>query len=257
MRVKATLRFYSHDIDAIYVKMERTMENLRLYHVGLTAWVCLSYMMFVALDASTVVYLVQEDGIVEWIGALGFLVASAIFLFLFFRVDSAQDLFLFRTRRNIFFLALGVFFFVGFAEEISWGQRLFGFETPQFISQINIQNEFNIHNILTYDYVISMDRLFSIFWFLYCIILPIARLFKLPGYSFIEKIKLPVVSLWIGSVFMVNYAISKVFEALYGEFHHNIVEVKESNFAILFLFVGMYFLLCARSKTSSNVYWQV
>ena len=32
-------------------------------------------------------------------------------------------------------------------EEISWGQRLFGFETPDALRAINTQNEFNIHNI--------------------------------------------------------------------------------------------------------------
>ena len=241
------------------------MKNLRLYHVGLTSWVCLSYMMFVALDGNVVVRMTQEDGIVEWIGALGFLVASAIFIFLFFRVDSAQDLLFVRPKKNIFFLALGVLFFLGFGEEISWGQRLFEIETPHFMSQINTKNEINIHNTIFFHEVprgprelgeiniISVSRLFSIFWFFYCVILPIVGRVKLLGYFFAEKIKLPVISLWIGSVFMINYAISKVFEASYAEFAIGIIEVKEANFAILFVFVGMYFWLCARSKTSPNI----
>ena len=32
-------------------------------------------------------------------------------------------------------------------EEISWGQRIFGFETPDYLRDINFQNEFNVHNI--------------------------------------------------------------------------------------------------------------
>lgn len=31
-------------------------------------------------------------------------------------------------------------------EEISWGQRIFGFETPEKIAEKNTQNEFNLHN---------------------------------------------------------------------------------------------------------------
>ena len=32
-------------------------------------------------------------------------------------------------------------------EEISWGQRMFGFETPDYLRDVNFQNEFNVHNI--------------------------------------------------------------------------------------------------------------
>ncbi len=31
-------------------------------------------------------------------------------------------------------------------EEISWGQRIFGFTTPDFLMGLNVQNEFNVHN---------------------------------------------------------------------------------------------------------------
>lgn len=33
------------------------------------------------------------------------------------------------------------------AEEISWGQRIFGIQTPESISKLNIQEELNIHNL--------------------------------------------------------------------------------------------------------------
>ena len=32
-------------------------------------------------------------------------------------------------------------------EEISWGQRVFGFEIPDYLRDVNFQNEFNVHNI--------------------------------------------------------------------------------------------------------------
>ena len=42
-------------------------------------------------------------------------------------------------------LCLGLFFIIG--EEVSWGQRLFGWETSEEMKAINKQEETNIHNI--------------------------------------------------------------------------------------------------------------
>ena len=36
-------------------------------------------------------------------------------------------------------------------EEISWGQRIFGFATPDFLLPLNHQKEFNVHNIISID----------------------------------------------------------------------------------------------------------
>ena len=49
-------------------------------------------------------------------------------------------------------------FFAG--EEISWGQRIIGFETPDFLVDLNYQSEFNIHNIrvFNYDYIFILQR---------------------------------------------------------------------------------------------------
>jgi formate hydrogenlyase subunit 3/multisubunit Na+/H+ antiporter MnhD subunit len=42
-------------------------------------------------------------------------------------------------------LSLGLFFIIG--EELSWGQRIFGWETSEELKAINKQEETNIHNI--------------------------------------------------------------------------------------------------------------
>lgn len=48
-----------------------------------------------------------------------------------------------------FFVFLSVAGFYTFMEEISWGQRLFGVESPDFFDEYNIQSETNLHNFLT------------------------------------------------------------------------------------------------------------
>ena len=47
----------------------------------------------------------------------------------------------------IYLCLAGAFFFVGM-EEISWGQRILGWETPSFWSEINLKKETNVHNLL-------------------------------------------------------------------------------------------------------------
>lgn len=47
-------------------------------------------------------------------------------------------------------LAVGIFFLIG--EELSWGQRLFGWQTPEAYKEINKQDETNLHNIYGVGY---------------------------------------------------------------------------------------------------------
>lgn len=51
-------------------------------------------------------------------------------------------------------LAFGVLFVAG--EEISWGQRVFGWETPDSLADINHQNETNIHNIRAFQFLFGV-----------------------------------------------------------------------------------------------------
>ena len=52
------------------------------------------------------------------------------------------------SRRPAWPYMLGALAFVFAAgEEISWGQRVFLFETPDYLREMNRQDEFNLHNI--------------------------------------------------------------------------------------------------------------
>lgn len=48
-----------------------------------------------------------------------------------------------------FFLVLALAAFYAAGEEISWGQRLLGFASPEFFDEYNTQEETNLHNFLT------------------------------------------------------------------------------------------------------------
>jgi len=166
-----------------------------------------SYFVF---EPDTLKWLAQEDGLIENSSALNWLLAAVVMFILFGR------------QRNIWFLLLGLLFFVCFGEEISWGQRLLGFSGPEFIRANNFQGEFNLHNLNFTDrrfgdkgfWAVMMDvsRLFAIFWFMYGIVLPISLKASLRLRRFVQYIRLPVMPLTIGLFFMVNYVVFQYFE---------------------------------------------
>jgi hypothetical protein len=84
-------------------------------------------------------YITQEDGAIEYSGFLLFLTTGILLLAAFFRYRKIKPVYLLVAAAIIFILAAG--------EEISWGQRIFGFGTPDEVSSINDQHEFNLHNI--------------------------------------------------------------------------------------------------------------
>jgi hypothetical protein len=88
-------------------------------------------------------WLTDEDSVVEWAQfacLLGIVLASGAVT-----VVAAQRR---MTWAALLFgaITLAAVFVTG--EEISWGQRVFGWATPEILSEANRQNESNIHNIV-------------------------------------------------------------------------------------------------------------
>lgn len=89
----------------------------------------------------------QEDRPLEWASAGLLLAAGGLFAVRALRGLGA------RAGRSWPALlgggGLAALLLVMAMEEISWGQRLFGFATPETLAQMNWQGEFNLHNIQT------------------------------------------------------------------------------------------------------------
>jgi hypothetical protein len=89
---------------------------------------------------------VQEDEYLEWSSFWAFLLAAAAF------VRRASG---FRRTTHVFpwFLyGVALFCFIVAMEEISWGQRLFGYRPPAYFLEYNFQQELNFHNVIETDY---------------------------------------------------------------------------------------------------------
>ncbi|WP_185474723.1 hypothetical protein [Synechococcus sp. BSA11S] len=91
--------------------------------------------------------LVSEGSVVEWLTFLFFLAAGALFL-LTGRVEWGPSRGMGRRGIGGLFLALGVVsLLIGF-EEMSWGQIIFNWETPELFVTTNAQKETNLHNLV-------------------------------------------------------------------------------------------------------------
>ena len=90
---------------------------------------------------------VREDGPVEWMTFVA-LVACCF-------VCHYRSWLLYSFRPLTFIICLnmaGLIFLFGAGEEISWGQRIFSREVPEFFSKYNSQQETNLHNLYYGDF---------------------------------------------------------------------------------------------------------
>lgn len=94
--------------------------------------------------------LLMEDYILENTGAICLMLTGIILMLtaynMYRRGSEEKSLVWWRI---FMLLAAGLVFMVAFAEEISWGQRIFQFQTPEAMQKLNRQNEINLHNLNT------------------------------------------------------------------------------------------------------------
>ena len=88
-------------------------------------------------------FLVSEDHLLEW-SQFFLLLIAAVFGFL----AAARLIGRRETLTAVLFLIFGIGMILAAGEEISWGQRIFGWDTPDSITEINNQDETNLHNVL-------------------------------------------------------------------------------------------------------------
>ena len=225
-----------------------------------------AYYLLSILNPNMRGHLVKEDGVVESIGAIAFLLTSILFFYLFFQSKKNSNIFFGRkTNYNIYFCLLGILFFIGFGEEISWGQRIFGWATPESFGELNAQNETNLHNIWIFqgynpdgsnktfmELLLTPARLFSLFWLAFCVLVPLLSRFSEKAKSIITFLGIPLVPLWIGGLFLINYFAVQIIEVNFlNTFDNNVsilTEIKESVYALIFLVVASYFASTAYSK---------
>jgi hypothetical protein len=176
----------------------QTVENILLVAIFLF---CVGAYFYVDLNNPSYLKLMAEDGLVEWL-TVGFLLATAIltsYRVISFKLYKDNHVFLFQ----LFLIA--VFLFVA-AEEISWGQRIFGFESGEIFKLINKQKETNLHNIGSSTF--SVNKAFfgiglELIILLYLLAVPYLYINVEKFKSFADKIYLPIPKVMHGIVFVI------------------------------------------------------
>jgi hypothetical protein len=118
------------------------------------------FLAVVILTAEVVLYLpnhgvrrwiIGEDGVVEWLTVAGFLLAFILAL-----VRTRAYFLLGKTAPVIFYFFLGMICLFVIAEELSWGQRIFEFQSDSFFLRHNLQKETNLHNLSLGGYKVNI-----------------------------------------------------------------------------------------------------
>ena len=220
--------------------------------------IVLSSYLIILLPQEVIKALTVEDGFIENAGALSFFLASVLFFTAYGYSSGLKNQFGgFRTQRNVFYFLLGILFLICFGEEVSWGQRFFNWNTPGWLEAINLQGETNIHNIEVFHGskrdgtprtgfadMLQMNRLFAIFWLIFCVVTPLAYKFSRRVREWCEWSGVPIVSLWIGALFIVHAVVFQLIWTVVTQtnpgIRFDINELKETNYAIIFLILAFW-----------------
>ena len=98
------------------------------------------------------IWATYEDLIGEWAQTYFFLAATILSVLVALQ----------RSQYRWFFIVLAAACSYVVLEEISWGQRIFDFPTPDFLKSRNLQGEANLHNLLTGPHKTLLKDLISV-----------------------------------------------------------------------------------------------
>ncbi len=165
---------------------------------SLLAVYLLTSFLLLRLDSASANWLVSEDAGFEVLGALGLLLGAGFVFMALVRMRARGD-----SGRvlQLSYLGLALLLFVAAGEEISWGQRLIGLETPESVRRINAQGEINLHNLYGDEHGQNASRdLFVWFWRIFGIVIPLAAVWKPLGRRLRRYV--PVLPVWIAVLFI-------------------------------------------------------
>jgi len=232
----------------VFTKIFKELNSTKYFALVALCITIIPYSIYAFVNESNIVVIGREDGFVEWLTAISFTLTSAIFLYLF--IDA----------KTIFFLVFALIFLIGAGEEISWGQRIFNFETPDNFKKKNVQEEFTLHNLEAFNSynqhgnqktgiskLLTVNFLYKLFCVGYGFILPLLY-YSLPFVTkIVDTIKLPVSPFTIGMFFLISWFIFRIILSFLlpdnkdGGYYSTIGEINECVSSMLFLILSIYF----------------
>lgn len=199
-----------------------------------SALVMLFFVLWIEFSPITFSSYGAEDYVIENLTAIFFLISSIGFF-----ITALKSTYLKKQNTNMAYfmiIAWAILMFIFFGEEISWGQRIFNFNTPDSLMEVNLQGEFNIHNIGIVDTALGGKyRYLSIMMLLTGVIFPLTALTSW-GKKIFQKFNYPICPLQ----FMLFFLGSYIFGKFYSTFPEGLPDPNSASEAREFLFgLGM------------------
>lgn len=201
---------------------------------------------------------VREDRIYESLTAIYFFIASAMFGLAYYRSPIKLNFKDPAWLKRISFLGFASLFLFAALEEISWGQRIFGIETPNLIQDVNVQRELTIHNLNIFQgenaiLPLSTDQLSAMFALGFGFVVPVACLLIKPLRKFLTT-KFPVLPFQFGWLYPINYFIQKLIIRILPNFPNlyqhtkmkipqGLYEIREHDYALLLMVSIVFYVL--------------
>jgi hypothetical protein len=249
----------------IYYKISFSEEPLKTQSKKLIGWIVIvaflvivSYLPLFASEAVLDAF-AREDSIFETLSPIYLFICSVLLSIAWWREKNpiAPHRFHWVFRLSLF--AFAMVFFVAAAEEVSWGQRIFGIETPNLIKDVNVQKEITLHNLILFQgedaiLPVSFDQLSAVFSLMFGFGLPFGNWILKRFNLGLDKL-VPIMPLMVGWLMPLNYALQKFLMNLFRNFpdfylhpemHFSqpIYEIREHNYAFaLMVCVVFYFSL--------------
>lgn len=236
------------------LKIEHQEKSL---FVGFFIVAMTSYGMIFLLEKDALTFFTREDGLAEYVGATALLFASITSFIAYWRTSSPVNTGVSLIWTKAFFLCLALSCFFGFGEEVSWGQRIFGVETPAMLREINVQGETNFHNsgpmVLEGPLVgyVVLGAFHSLYLFVF-VFTPALSMISGRISGWLKNHRVPVAPLGFGLWFPMTYGIRKVLQPQYGQ---AAIEINETLWEIL-LAVCCYILMRRVSHIKRELEWR-
>ena len=126
------------------------------------------YAVGYAVDEPAYRHSLREDKATEWLTFV-FLIAAGVLA-----LGVARRLWASRDRRVWFFVLFGVGSLLSGFEEISWAQRAFGLESPEFFKEGSTTREISAHNVTQDQFDVLTKHIAGVVLFIYGVLLPLA-----------------------------------------------------------------------------------
>ena len=183
-------------------------------------------------------WITREDSVSESLSAICYLLAACLFF-----VEWVRGGF-----RNIFVLGYALLFLVVGGEEISWGQRIFGLQTPATLMEHNVQQETNLHNI---DGIHQHVRIIGLLVVLtIAVLMPLTQRWMGSFRKLYSHLKIPVIPLWTLPITIIAFLFMAVPRVLWNETVFTLDEIGELYLSLVFLIFAIAFLGKSRSFAS-------